>query len=316
MKDKKIWQLIYDCLQEEVAIVLMIVIENSGSSPGRAGFKMAVAEDGTLEGTIGGGVMEHNLVEEARKMLKNGDSASILRHQIHDKAAAAYRSGMICAGAQTVALCPLQIKDLPVIKKILQAIKKRQAGILHISPTNIIFSTQKMAGYHTRFEAHEWVYEENLSLINTAYIIGGGHVSLALSRILATLDFHIVVFDERSEVSTLKNNSYAHEKIITSYDQIRDQISDGDQNYAVIMTPSHRADKFVLQQLIDKQLRYLGMMGSSSKVKEIFDLMRQDGISDEKLQCVHAPIGLSICSHTPAEIAVSIAAEMIQIKNR
>lgn len=154
-----------------------------------------------------------------------------------------------------------------------------------------------------------------MGLINTAYIIGGGHVGLALSRLLAMLDFYIVVLDERAEINTFQNNTDADEKIITAFHQIEQHIHNGEQNYVFIMTPNHRADKLVLRQLLDKKLRYLGMMGSASKVNEIFEDLRQEGVSSAKLQQLHAPIGLPIKSHTSTEIAISITAQIIAIKN-
>jgi len=167
--------------------------------------------------------------------------------------------------------------------------------------------------HYFRIEAENaWLYEENIGAIDTAYIIGGGHVGQALSHVLAMLDFHIVILDERTDI----DNLYANEKILASYEDIQRHISDGDRNYVVIMTPNHKADKRVLEQLLDKKLRYLGMMGSARKVREIFGQLRDQGIPSEKLGGIHTPIGLPIKSHTPAEIAVSIAAEMISVKNR
>jgi xanthine dehydrogenase accessory factor len=82
------------------------------------------------------------------------------------------------------------------------------------------------------------------------------------------------------------------------------------------MTHAHSADALVLEALVDRSYAYLGMMGSSSKVRRIFAALEEKGIAAELLDRVHAPIGVAIASHTPAEIAVSIAAEIISIRNR
>ena len=191
-----------------------------------------------------------------------------------------------------------------------------------MSPSGISFTPNghNKEKYVFRFqEENEWRYEENFGPMNTAYVIGGGHVGLALSRVLAMLDFRIVVLDERPDVGTFKDNGHAHEKITVSYGEIGRHVpdggGDGEENYAFIMTPDHKADKLVLHQLLDKRLFYLGMMGSAKKVDEIFTRLRHEGVPAERLQKIHAPIGLPIKSHTPAEIAISIAAEIISLKN-
>ncbi len=313
MKDKNVWQFICDCLQNNQSVALLIVVESDGSTPGRVGFKMAVAKEGVLLGTIGGGVIEHRFVNKAQTKLKNHDFFAQCQRQIHNQATTTDRSGMICGGMQTVVLYPCQPnKDLITIKRLLQAFENQEQGILQISPFGLSFTAHQKntANYQFKFQAeNEWQYGENVGgLINTAYIIGGGHVGLALSSILAMLDFYIVVLDERAEINTFQNNTDANEKRITAFHKIEQHIPDGEQNYVFIMTPNHRADEIVL-------LGYLGMMGSSSKVNDIIQHLQKEGISSEQLQCLHAPIGLPIKSHTPAEIAISIAAEIISIKN-
>jgi len=318
MKDKNLWQLISDCLHKDIPVALLIVVESEGSSPGRIGFKMAVAADGSLAGTIGGGTIEYKFIKKAQANLKNGDSAPVLQRQIHNHEATTNRSGMICGGMQTIVLYPCQKSELAAFQRLVQSLENRERGTLHVSPASISFTPNQHTAehYQFRFDAeNDWLYEENVGLMNTAYIIGGGHVGLALSHILAMLDFYIVVLDERPNINTLKNNTAADEKITVSYQDIQQHIPDGHQNYVVIMTPHHQTDKRVLRQLLDKKLRYLGMMGSASKVDDVFEELRHEGVPSAKLQQLHAPIGLPIQSHTPTEIAISIAAEIIAVNN-
>jgi xanthine dehydrogenase accessory factor len=113
----------------------------------------------------------------------------------------------------------------------------------------------------------------------------------------------------------MKENKFADEKHFIDYNTINDYIPTGDKEYVVIASFSHQYDKLIVSKLIEKKLNYLGMMGSKDKVKEIFDQLINEGISKESLENVKAPIGVPIKSETPEEIAVSIAAEIIQIKN-
>ncbi|MDQ7090911.1 MAG: XdhC family protein [Methylococcales bacterium] len=127
---------------------------------------------------------------------------------------------------------------------------------------------------------------------------------------------YIVVLDERADLHTFKNNHDADKKITCSYHDVHTHILEKSRNYVVIVTPNHRTDEIVLKQLLEKKLSYLGLMGSPAKIKRIFTTLKQAGISPEKLSQLQIPIGLPIRSHTPTEIAISIAAEIILFKNK
>src|SRR4051794_39568218 len=98
------WQLTLKSLQQRIPVMLLYVLESAGSSPGRQGFFMAVNAAGEMEGSIGGGIMEHKFTEMAREQLKESDAMLSLRKQVHDKSAARNQSGMICSGEQTILL--------------------------------------------------------------------------------------------------------------------------------------------------------------------------------------------------------------------
>jgi len=318
MKDLSIWKFALSCIKNNTDSVLMVVVESEGFSPGKPGFKMVVAEKGKLYGSIGGGTMEYNMVEKARLMLSNRDTAPFLQTQIHDEESEIDKSDMICGGKQIILFFPLQTKHESTIEEVIRSIEKNKIEKVIISQSGISLISNSKGNANRIFKQaseHEWSYEEDIGMRNTAYIIGGGHVSLAVSRILSTLDFYVVIIDDRSSVSTLRDNIYADEKVILPFDKIQDYISEGDSSYVIIMTPSHRADEISLKQVINKNLTYIGMMGSSRKVMEIFNNLKEAGITEERLKKVHAPIGFPIKSNTPEEIAISIAAEIIQVKN-
>ena len=128
------------------------------------------------------------------------------------------------------------------------------------------------------------------------------------------MEFYLIVLDERAELPTLQDNSYAQEKIIVPFTACHQHIPNGLNHYAIIMTPSHQLDELILGQLLAKRLGYLGMLGSRTKVNTILQRLRQR-FPAASLDRVHAPAGLPIPSHTPAEIAVSIAAELIQVRH-
>ena len=136
-----------------------------------------------------------------------------------------------------------------------------------------------------------------------------------LSRVMKALGFYVVVFDHREDVFTIEQNNFADEIIITRYEEIGKRIIESERSYIIIVTPMHAGDKDTLKSVIDKKVKYIGMMGSRSKIKNIFDALLADGIDGELLQRVHTPIGIEIEAETPEEIAISIAAEIIKVKN-
>ncbi len=312
-----IWTFCAERVARVERVVLIVVAATESETPAKAGFKMAIAANGAMSGTVGGGKAEHDLVECAKEMLTRGDPAPRIVRQVHRTGTATDASGMICGGAQTALFFHFTVQDLTTLIQISTSLQERRTGTIELSPTGIMWHAHHSDSGNISFTQTDilWTYRESVGTTPTAYLIGGGHVSLALSRILATLDFHIVVFDDRPDVDTMARNSYAHERHVLPFDTVHAHIAEGSSSYAAIMTPSHRADEEVLRSIIRKNLRYVGLMASPIKIEEVFRAMRRDGFTDEELSRVRTPIGLPIASHTPGEIAISIAAEMILRKN-
>ena len=309
------WQFISEKLSTAAKLMLLYVLESEGSSPGRQGFKMAVAEDGSIAGTIGGGIMELKLVEKAKQMLAGNERTPLVMRQNHDKEKD-NRSGMICSGSQLIVFMQLSHDDIASVETITEG----APVTLELSPNGITVlessSKEKKHSLHFMDEA-DWLYTEKLNERPIIHIIGGGHVSLALSELMCFLGFYSKVYDDRPELNTILDNFFANEKIIIpSYEQLGDFITDCENDYAVIMTLGYRTDKIALLQILNKAFYYLGMMGSASKIDNLFAELRVEGIDEEKLKKVFTPIGLNIYSKTAPEIAVSIAAEIIREKNK
>jgi xanthine dehydrogenase accessory factor len=128
------------------------------------------------------------------------------------------------------------------------------------------------------------------------------------------LNFYVSVYDDREELNTILQNSYAHAKNHVNYELIGELIPGG-SDFVVIMTFGYRSDSVVLRKLISKKFRYLGLLGSKSKIEKMLTELRNDGFEEKLIQSIHAPVGMQINSQTPEEIAVSIAAEIIKLKN-
>lgn len=320
-KTLQVWNLIYKSIQDKVSVMLLYVLESKGSSPGRQGFFMTVNANGQLEGSIGGGIMEHKFVEMAKERLKEPDSKAqegILRKQIHDKSAGSNQSGMICSGEQTILLLPVFQKDASAIQAIIASLQDNRNGTLLLSPKGIAFETtipKNDFEYHFASE-QDWWYKEKTGYKNQLFIIGGGHCALATSRLMREMDFYITLYEEREGLNTLSKNEFAHEIILVDdYTGLANLIPSGRNQYVVIMTFGYRTDDIALRSLLKKPFTYLGVLGSKTKMEKLFAAYREEGTDEALLQRIHSPVGLDINSQTPEEIAVSIAAEIIKIKN-
>ncbi|SFB92536.1 XdhC family protein [Spirosoma endophyticum] len=319
IKPLKAWKLLADSLRQNLPVMLLYVLESHGSSPGRQGFLMAINASGDMEGSIGGGIMEHKFVEMAKEKLQRSAAELSIRTQYHDKSAAHNQSGMICSGDQTILIYRIQPSDTSAIQAIIRCLEQHKNGTLELSPAGINFIADQRpeVDFQFRMQSEQaWVYQEKIGYKNQLFIIGGGHCALALSEQMSRMDFYIRVFDDRPDLYTMSLNNVAHEKIVvTSYNELADLIPPGTSHYVVVMTFGYRTDDLAIRPLLNKKFAYLGVLGSRTKIDKLFAEYRAEGIPDETLRQLHAPIGLAINSQTPEEIAVSIAAEIIQVKN-
>lgn len=313
----KFWQQLSSKLQEHQNIYLLTVIQNSGSSPGRKGFKMFVAEDDFIYGSIGGGIMEYTLVEEAKELLQH-DSLPILYKKQQHQGTGKDKSGMICSGEQTVVFHPFKVRDIALIEDILVSLQNNLQKTICYAPSGVQLTTNNISEKYTVEINSEtrWEFKELIAFKETIYIIGGGHVGLAVSKIFRSLDFHTVVFDNRKNLNTLAANSFAHQKHVIDYENIANHIQQGANSYVAIMTNTYKDDKLILSKIIRNKHKYIGVLGSKAKLKTMWQVLQNEGVSLSELNKINAPIGLQIKSQTPEEIAISIAAKVIELKNR
>ncbi len=334
-KELTLWQHALAALGRGESCMLLLVVESIGSSPGRAGFKALVTSDGELHGSIGGGSMEHKLVELARARLagaaagssssdpaatpargRDPDGAIFLKRQIHRTEAPADRSGMICSGEQTVAFYPLGEKDVQLLGQVIASLGDPSGSALEFNEAG--FSLHASIGGGMQFirtSTLQWTYKEPLDEKPRIIILGAGHVGLALSRTMDQLGFHVHLIDDRAGLNTLALNQWAHARSVVNYQCIGDVITGDPELYIVLVSFGYRTDALLARQLLRKKFKYLGMMGSAGKIKKLLADMRADGFTEEELARLRTPIGLPIHSRTPEEIAVSIAAEIIGVKN-
>jgi len=321
-KELELWQFIASRLKNGEAVMLLVAADSTGSSPGRAGYKMAVASDGELFGSIGGGVMEVNLVEQSRAVLSEPGAIatgfSTLAEQVHQKNAP-NASGMICSGKQTVVLKRLSADDTGTVNLIVNSLSQQKPAAFQISNLKFQIIENTPDGglrYFSKTSETDFLYQETLGFSNQLFIIGGGHCALALSQLMSRLDFQIHIFDDRPELNTIAKNEFADEvTIVDSYEKIGEYVESGEHTYLVVMTLGYASDAVAIRQLFAHDLKYFGVLGSKAKMATMMKELRAEGVENERLTRIHTPIGLPINSRTPEEIAISIAAEIIAVKN-
>ena len=156
------------------------------------------------------------------------------------------------------------------------------------------------------------IYAKNPRLI----ILGGGHVSQPVAQICKMLGFHITVMDDREEFATRERFPEADCLITGSFEELSERIPEYENAYYVIVTRGHLGDSTCARQIMKRPYVYLGMIGSRNKVRLTREKLLGEGFSEDQLNTIHAPIGLPIGGQMPAEIAVSITAEIVQEKNK
>ncbi|RZK54456.1 MAG: XdhC/CoxI family protein [Hymenobacter sp.] len=310
-RDLPAWALAAAALRAGQPAALLCVVRSEGSSPGRQGFKMTVTAE-AVAGSIGGGIMEHKWVELARQHLGAGDYSPLLRPQIHRREAPADRSGMMCAGEQEVLLWPLRPDDLPVVAAIAHALQTLGGGAWEVSEAaGLRLAAEAPASFYDYQPGPAWRYREQLGFRDHLVIVGGGHVSLALSQVASSLEFEITVLDDRADLPTLAANHFAHHRQQVDYNNLG--VPPGPHCYVVVMTVGYRTDAVVLRRLLGPAYRYLGVLGSATKVAELRRVLAAEGFDLSRLR---GPIGVPINSRLPEEIAVSVAAELIRVRNQ
>lgn len=314
----RFWTFIADKLDAGIEAWLLYVLESNGSSPGRQGFAMAVSADQNFVGSIGGGIMEHKLVETVLSANPQEQKGLVFK-QIHNRDASRYRSGMICSGEQTVLLYPVHEQDRQAIQSLILSWQNLSGGGLIIRPTGLDFT----ADTPTEKFKIQWNGDDDFYMLarsgfsHKLHIVGGGHCSLALSKLMSDMDFHIHVYETRKGLNTFDNNLFAHKRILLDgYDQLKNVSYIGEDDFVLVMSFGYRTDDEAMRALMHRRYRFLGLLGSKRKVSEMLDTYKKEGFQEEYLSGIFAPVGVFIKSETPEEIAVSIAAQLISVKNK
>ena len=316
------WETVSSLLSEGENVFLAMVADHTRHSPGTTGAKLLVVKGRDPVGTIGGGIMEYTLVKRAIGILDNGSFSPEIQTLSHQKSGPEEKSGMICAGKQTnlYYLCHPE-KEGETVERIVHLLHYNQSALLSIGPSGMAVQEQKPNVYELQIKLSQddnnWLYEEQLQNFKRIAIIGGGHCSLALSRVMKHLGYDVFVFDTRANVSTVGENKYAHTvQIVDDYQDVAALIQYPELTQVVVMTTDVASDIRGLLGTIQQPFPFIGVMGSRAKITEIIKRLKSQGISENQLSHLTAPLGIPMVSNTPEEIAISVAAQLLQKRDQ
>lgn len=320
---QKMLQTLKNHLERGQDLVLVTVIAASGATPRGAGARMLVGSEGRLCGTIGGGAVEYRSLQIAKKVLEEkssyGHDFSLTKDDVQNL-------GMICGGAVTVYFHYIPAGDPGTIALAQEAEKRFSldqdlwlvsdiavGGALSLADR----SNSDLAPHLTRHphriqEDGKDLYIEQIHSAGKVYIFGGGHVAQELVPVLAHVGFRCVVMDDRAEFTRPELFPGAQQVIQGDLRKISDYLTIGSEDYVCVLTRGHAFDTLVQAQVLKCRPCYCGVIGSRAKAAGVRKALKEEyGLTDAELDLVTTPIGLDIKGETPAEIAISIAAQMI-----
>lgn len=275
MDDLELFRKAVSLLEGEQHIAVVTVTATTGSTPGKVGYRMLVFERGKgTAGTVGGGLIEARMIEEAARMLDRPASRTF-RFELGETAE---DEKGICGGSVELLVETFDAAGLPAFAERVRAA------------------------------------EEDLARAPMVILCGAGHLSYFIARYARSVHFCVTVCDDRSEYANAERFPDADKIVVEDFERVFGGMQVDDRSYIVIVTRGHKCDEIVLQRALRTRARYIGMIGSRRKTVTILEKLREEGVPQEQLDRVYSPIGLAIGAVTPEEIALSIVCELVKIR--
>lgn len=350
MEDYKyLSKLISDQLENGHQVVLVSIINMEGSTPRESGSKMVIGYDGKPYGTVGGSLLEAKAISEARNCLVS-QRPLLLDFDLTGQSTSA--DGMICGGKARLLLdyIPPSVSNAAVFHQVYANIVEgkhfyfltcfnqingniRVDGHALFMSDGTVHGDSKLGGDDistVKDELHNIsstavldlgtrsLVIDPVSRVKTLYCFGAGHVAVPTAHIAAMVGFRVVVLDDRDEFANSQRFPDASSvMVIDDFSLALDKIVIDEDSFIVIVTRGHKYDRIVLEQVIRTKAGYIGMISSRSKRNAIYNTLIDEGIATaSELEKVHSPIGLPIGGQNPEEIAVSIVAELISVREK
>lgn len=305
---------------------------------------MLVFPDGSQTGTLGGGCVEAEVKRRALRLLDEGHT-ELLTFQLDSDYG--WDDGLICGGRMKMLVDPIRPGDDTSYFDTFRRLAEDGVGLTEAVVIDAEKSTggtdadryllndqgEVLAARATGaapptvqeslrpVSARPRPYVENgISFLPQLarcrlLIVGAGHVGQKVADLAADVDFDVWVVDDREQYCNVERFPKAKRLIVAPIDGALSGLDVDENTLCIIVTRGHNHDEEALYHLAEKPTRYLGMIGSKRKIKLIFDDLLREGVAQERLDRVHAPLGFEIGSQTVPEIAISIVAELIACRN-
>jgi xanthine dehydrogenase accessory factor len=287
-------------LAEGQPFALGIISGIKGSSPQKKGAKALFFADGRIQGTLGGGCLEAEIQDRARRALLTQTPATFDLVLDHDFG---WDDGLICGGKVSGLILPNAAQAGDVWKKLAECRAPLTWGI----------NKDFQVGWVEESAHDQWLYQETVLPPCALWIAGSGHVAQAVAPLALQLDFEVTVFDDRP---ALANRQYFPEGTrfrVGPWEELLKEVLPERPTFGLIVTRGHQHDALVLREWIHRPFNFLGMIGSRRKARLIFSQFLEDQIAtEEELNRVVCPVGLDIQAVSVPEIAVSVMAQFIQ----
>ncbi len=295
----------YDFLQEALAegepFALGIISGIKGSSPQKKGAKAIFFADGRIRGTLGGGCLEAEIQDRARRALATGRAVTFDLILDHDFG---WDDGLICGGAVNGLILPLASEARETWKRLAGCEEAIRWGVRPDYSIAVLAPDEAGEG---------WLYLETTCPLCQLWIAGSGHVAQAVAPLARELDFEVTIFDDRPALANAEHFPVGTEFRVGYWEQLLEEPVAKKPVYGLIMTRGHQHDALVLRHWIQRPFTFLGMIGSRRKARLIFSEFREQKIASEaQLASVSCPVGVPIQATTVPEIAVSVVAQLIQ----
>ena len=338
LRPSAFYQKMQALLRRGETLVLVTVVDSEGATPRGAGARMLVARQGRVAGTVGGGLVEYRSIQRAEELLASASPDPGSRQESFTLQQSGPDSiGMVCGGKMK-----LRFQTLRARPELDAALTEISRALDHALPSLLIQDMETSANPFQVFypaadagsaaageaapayrERELEVYRqqperylvEELVAAGIVYIFGGGHVAQALTPVLSSVFFPCIVLEDREEFldPALFPEAQAVQRV--DFNAIAQTVRLRAADYACIMTRGHRYDLRLQEQILRTPVRYIGVIGSRSKRSYVERELRQRGISEADLARVHTPVGVPVGGNTPQEIAISIAAQLLQVRN-
>ena len=326
---RKLLKLMGERLSAGEDLVLVTVVASSGATPRGAGARMLVGRDGRLYGTIGGGEVEYRSEHIAQDVLRERQSRG---HDFTLTKDDVQNLGMICGGAVNVFFHFIPGGDGRAIALADDAEARFERGesfwlVSDLARGGELFLADKgsapewlrpcLARHPRRVtEGGRDLFAEQINSPGRVYVFGCGHVAQELVPVLSHLGFRCVALDDRPDFADRALFPSAEEVKLIDFERVADFVDISAEDYVCVMTRGHAFDTAVQAQVLRSPAAYIGVIGSRGKIKAVREILRAQGFTDADFERITTPIGLDIKAETPAEIAISIAAQLIEFRAR